>query len=406
MFSVGSRARGLTLGFRSSVAAIGVAGACLGIAGTEPASATGIGGLPPFISDLHIGYAATEAADAGADALQSHKRTRVDSIQNGSFWAQGLNFGTEPRYFASPDNDGAGALGYSSRKRIADNPLAAYAKAPPMAPPVMSPIRYAAWGQFYVDAEWRKGTFAGADIGRDSTTLGGIGGVDAVISGIRSQTDALVVGAFGGTMSSRIRNNDGSRGTVEGPSAGMYAAYVNGGFSIDGMYKVDFLDLDRTAPGVAILVLGMTNHTVAININNKIPMQNGWWVEPTMGFSHSTSLWDGASTALGYQDGTEVRIQGGARAGTTFRHGNVQLEPTFTAMAYSPIIVDGGSVAAAAGTPAAPTDAGKLFGQFAAKLNVIWSRYFSSYVEGEVRGSTDVLGAAGRIGARYNFNPS
>jgi hypothetical protein len=73
-------------------------------------------------------------------------------------------------------------------------------------------------------------------------------------------------------------------------------------------------------------------------------------------------------------------------------------------MAYSDVEISGGTIAVAAGTPAlAPTDEGKVFGQGIAKVNFIWNKNFSSYLEGEVRGRDSVLGAAGRLGLRYAF---
>jgi hypothetical protein len=75
------------------------------------------------------------------------------------------------------------------------------------------------------------------------------------------------------------------------------------------------------------------------------------------------------------------------------------------AFAYNDVKISGGTLAAvAAGNALIPTDEGKTFGRGTAKLNVESSQYFSYYIEGEVRGRTDVLGYAGRIGATLNFN--
>ena len=133
-----------------------------------------------------------------------------------------------------------------------------------------------------------------------------------------------------GDTESRVRNNDGSSSLVTGPSIGGYAAYVKGPFSVDAMYKVDFFDVERTAAGGAAVapVLGLTNSTFALNLNQKVQLANAWWIEPTVGFSYTRTSWDGAAAAAGFQDGTELRLQGGARAGTTWNWSNVTVEPT------------------------------------------------------------------------------
>ncbi len=155
---------------------------------------------------------------------------------------------------------------------------------------------------------------------------------------------------------------------------------------------------------MADLNLDMTNHTIAVNFNNRINMP-GWWFEPTVGISHSHLVWDAAAQALGFVNGRESRIQAGARAGWSTKWGHTTVEPTLTGLAYVPIEVSGGSVAAVGAAATAPTDEGKLFGQFIGKLNFVWSNYFSGYVEGEVRGTEGVFGVAGRLGGRYTFNP-
>jgi hypothetical protein len=386
----GCLSQGRETAIRNSVIA-GLAVFCGGIAGTTPAAAT----TPSNVFDLIIGYAGFQTSRVGLGAVHSNLQTIRDGIQrvmpNGS--------SSRPLGFAAADDDelGPDVLGYAARRKGGRMPL----KAPPM--PASAPVRYAIWGQGFVDREWRDGFFGGADIGRRTTTYGGLVGLDAIISGVGIPNDALVVGVLGGYTESKVHNNNGSTGRVEGPSIGFYGAYVFGQYSVDAVYKVDFFDVNQTTPGAAPLNVDMTNHVFALNFNNRVQLRNAWWVEPTVGFSHTSSDWSSAAKALGYEDGTEVRVQGGARAGTVFQSGSMQLEPTFTGLLYSPIIVEGGSVAGV--VPAAPSDQGKLFGSFNAKLNAIWDRYWSSYLEGEVRGSNNVLGAAGRLGARYAFNP-
>jgi hypothetical protein len=274
-----------------------------------------------------------------------------------------------------------------------------------------SPVRFAVWGQGFVDREWRDQIFLGADLGRTTTTVGGIFGADAVIRGLATQTDALVLGLLGGHITTRVRPNVGATTEVSGPSIGGYAAYVNGPASVNVVYKVDFFHLTKPLFGLApALDLHMDSHAFVANFNYRFqmgrwfPQLDKWWVEPTVGLIKTNLYWAADAKALGFLDAREVRLQGGARAGTSFRWNNILVEPTVGAIAYSPVDIQGGTLATVvAGLPTAPTDLGKVFGQFTGKLNFIWTSYLSSYVEGEVRGRDDVLGAAGRLGARYQF---
>ena len=131
--------------------------------------------------------------------------------------------------------------------------------------------------------------------------------------------------------------------------------------------------------------LGLTNYNSAFNVNYKFSTTPWWW-EPTVGFSYTSTVWDESAHALAFQDGHTLRIQGGVRVGTSFDWNGVTVEPTLAAMAYSDVEIRGGTVAVAVGQLIAPTDEGKIFGQGIAKLNFIWNRNLSSYVEGEVRG--------------------
>jgi hypothetical protein len=50
----------------------------------------------------------------------------------------------------------------------------------------------------------------------------------------------------------RLQHLGGERARVDGPGVGFYTVYVNGGFSTDSTFKVDFFDLNRSAPRSSI----------------------------------------------------------------------------------------------------------------------------------------------------------
>jgi hypothetical protein len=379
---------------RGSVAVAGLVGACGGVFGiTAPAAADSFTSGPTFtFFDMAQGRIANGVSQAGLTAVETNILSIRDSIQV-------LGGPPLPLFYADeyPGGLDSQILGYTARS-VSNDPIS---KAmPTAAPPV--PVKYAVWGEVYGDSEWRTGRFAGVDIGRTTTLVGGLGGVDAVITGLISSSDAVVLGLFGGDVSSHVRNNDGSTTRVEGPSAGIYGAFINGGISVDGTFTVNVLSPHRSELGVAPLDLGLNNYVFALNFNDKIQLATNCWIEPTVGAIYTNTAWDGASRALGFQDGNELRLQGGARIGTAFDWYGIRVEPTLRGSVYSSVVVDGGSVAAV-GTPTAPTDARKVFGQGILKLNFITSQNLSLYVEGEVRGTSGVLGAAGRGGLRYTF---
>jgi hypothetical protein len=323
-------------------------------------------------------------------------RAMITSIRD-SFQGTRTSSPVALRYAWDPNDDDI-VMNYSSSKPVSKSPVF---KAMPQRP-MMRTVTYALWGQGFGDIEWRTGTFNGIDIGRRTETVGAIGGADVAITNIFSSSDVYVIGVLGGFTSARVKNNDGSTATVDGPGVGFYSIYINGGFSTDATFKADFFDLNRSAVGVPDLGLSLTNYVSAFNVNYKFST-TPWWIEPTIGASYTSTVWDGASSALGFQDGHTWRIQGGVRVGTSFDWNGVTVEPTLAAMAYSDVEIQGGTIAVAVGQLAVPTDEGKVFGQGIAKLNFIWNKNVSSYLEGEVRGREGVLGAAGRLGLRYTF---
>jgi hypothetical protein len=125
-------------------------------------------------------------------------------------------------------------------------------------------------------------------------------------------------------------------------------------------------------------------------------------VEPTAGFLHTNTIWNGMGHDLGMIDGETWRVQGGARIGWYGVWNAMQVEGTLAAMAYDDVSIRGGTISTIT-APLVPTDEGKVFGQLIGKLNFDYSHGLSSYIEGEVRGRDGVVGAAGRVGVRYKF---
>jgi hypothetical protein len=369
------------------------AGICLLALGVAPVYADNMIVVP------HTGFDATSsqaATQAGVDAAESHIRD-VRDIVDDSLKGPNSAVGSAHAFAADPNFDHAfeafNALGYSPRDP--KSPL--MTKAPPMPPPPA--LGVAIWGMGFVDGEHRTGTFNGVDIDRKTRTAGGLAGVDFVKKNLTSASDALVFGFLGGVTETHVSNRDGSTSKVTAPGVGVYGAYVKGGFSIDGMFKADFIGEDDTTAGV-LTTRHSNNYTVAGNINYKMNLANNWWWEPTVGVSHTETVWSTNDHLAGFQDGSTTRVQGGARVGTETMWGTVRVEPTFGVYVYSDVAVNGGTQIGAAPMP---TDQGKVWGKGTAKLNFRATDRVSFYVEGEVRATSDIVGGAGRVGARVSF---
>jgi hypothetical protein len=345
----------------------------------------------------NLGSVVNGVSQTGIDAMQSQLQTIRDQIQQGGSIAAGrvpLGYASDPW-----PSDEEGALGYANGQSANVKASQIFLKAPPKPP---QPSGWAAWGQAFGDYETRSGSFAGVNIGRNTSTGGFILGLDKTVTNLTSASDALVFGILANGFDSNTINAGGSTARVTGPSVGAYGVYVNGGFSTDLTFKVDFLSVDSAAGG-AFTTIGLTNYTADFNVNDKIEISGGrWWIEPTVGVSNISTQWNSAALATGLTNGNDVRVRGGARFGWPSSWNNVPVEYTVGTYLYDDVSITGGTVASAI-APLVPSDQGLVFGQLVSKASFDWGKGLSSYVEAEIRGSTNIVGVAGRAGARYQW---
>jgi Autotransporter beta-domain len=183
------------------------------------------------------------------------------------------------------------------------------------------------------------------------------------------------------------------------PGVGTFIAYINGGFSTDFAFNATFPRATATTVLGNVTVTDSEAHSYTGNVNYKFDIPNGWWLEPTAGLSYSETFFDGPLAVRG----ETLLVQGGARIGTEVMWNGVRVQPTFTGLAYSNVLVRVGGIAPVAG---APTDEGQLWVKGAAKLNFLFTDHFSGWVEGNVRGTSgtvDAIGAGVQVGARMTF---
>jgi hypothetical protein len=349
-----------------------------------------------------MGYIAQQTSQVGLTGIQQQIWSIEDRLQaRHPAASQPLGFadGASPEDSGSVVDSAFAALGYSGEPQDPKSPILVKAPQPAAEP---SRFSYSVWTQGFVDYENRTGTFLGTDIGRNTLMNGGLAGADVTVQGVTSTSDAFVMGLLTGDVEANVRNADGSTARVNGPSLGGYTAYVNGGFSADGTFKTDFFDLSDSSAGI-IIPLRLNNYVVAGNVNYKQDF-GSWWVQPTAGTNYTRTVWDEGSKALGFDDGTDLRVQGGARFGSSFDWQGVHYTETLTMLAYDDVIISGGTLAVATGIPMAPTDAGKIFGQAIGRLDAQLTSNWSVNFEGELRGRSDVYGVAGRVGVTCLFN--
>jgi hypothetical protein len=346
-----------------------------------------------------VGQAVQQATSVGLDAVQTQNQFIRDQIQDqmtaGSA-AQPLAYASVQDQFTDSSDLPWAALAY------ADDEKSPIVKALHIVPPATDPpaVQWSAWGQGFGDFEQRTGVFDAMDIGRTTTTGGGIGGVYAIIRNLSSASDVLVLGAFGSGMGSYEHNDDGTTANISGGGFGFNGIYINGGFSNDTTVKVDFLDVNASTAGFT--GLSPTNVAVSDNLNYKIRFSQGW-VEPIVGASYSNLNWNGTATALGLSHGDDVRVQGGLRIGSSWDWNGVRVAPVVAIYAYDDVLIRGGTLATVLGVPLAPTDEGKVFIRANTRLGFDWGQGWSSYIEGEIRGRGDVFGAALRGSLTYAF---
>jgi hypothetical protein len=211
---------------------------------------------------------------------------------------------------------------------------------------------------------------------------------------------------------------------LSGPSVGTYATYFTGPFSTDLIFKVDFLSINEnfselfnffTSSGGGLIsnpiafsgiaAANVNDLSVIGNFNYRFPVYNWMWIEPTVGFNYTYSLYDAAAASLGLADGYVLRAQGGARLGLDFLWMGIHITPTVTGLAYDDVKIVGGPILNGAfiGGQLLPSDEGKIRGEGIFAMNFDYGNGLSSYAQGIIYGGEDLIGVGGKLGVRYQW---
>src|SRR5262249_13910157 len=278
---------------------------------------------------------------------------------------------------------------------VVRKPSEVVSKEPP--PPPIEPVRFATWTQVFGDYQKRDAAgpgvltccFLGANgnpngnpipfngvqpnltlnIDSRTSTVGFVAGADLTTQGLFS---GFIAGVTAGYTSSEMKLNASATGvptagvtsdgtsrlpgtgashlsaTVSGPTVGAYATYFSAGFSTDVAVKFDFLTVNETFNDLLATTIttnafvfsagagsvNLLNSTVAGNLNDWFDLYPNFWMEPTVGFAYTNSSYGSGAAQLGLADGNLVRVQGGARFGTSILLSNgVLMTPILTGLA-------------------------------------------------------------------------
>jgi hypothetical protein len=345
-------------------------------------------------------------------------------------------------------------------------PAAVVRKEPPPPPallPIEPAVRFGTWTQVYGDYQERDAAGPSAlncciggplpqptlavNIQSRASTVGFVAGADLSSGALFSASDGFIAGVTAGYTWSELKLNTSAtsidqplvgtgvsrlRATVSGPTAGLYGTYFNAGFSSDVAVKFDFLTVDETfndllattgaytgllantglgvppfIPFAGAGSVSLLNSTIVGNLNYRFDLYPNFWIEPTVGVAYTNSSYGSGAAELGLADGNLVRVQGGARFGTsTLISNRVLMTTMLTGLAYNDVLVQGGFIPVGAfqgNNLLVQADEGLMRGQGILVLNFDFGDGTSSFVQGDIYGGAHLFGGGGRAGIRYQW---
>lgn len=195
-----------------------------------------------------------------------------------------------------------------------------------------------------------------------------VGAFDITKIGIFGTGDALTFIGTGGHSWSRSAIGGGFAMDGSMPSTSATVSYLNGGFSADASVLLSWSSMSTNLP------FGLTadgsSAAYTFNTQYRFDFPYAVWFEPTVGVTYS-EIYNGSFSA---KTGDSTEIHGGARIGTEMTWMGYKVQPTVSAIAFR--IVDsnlgiGGGIGSTG-----------MYGiRGSAKMNVLWTQNFSSYLE-------------------------
>jgi hypothetical protein len=347
-----------------------------------------------------VGHIAASQQQQSFWGVQMMLQQRRDQLQ-GTLNSHGTSSSISGYAPSELDTDtDSNALGYASQSQKT-NPLV-YKAAPPPAP--ANPA-WAVWGQGLGSWE-HDGALSATDIAHFNSTYAAQGGLDGTWRSLISSDDALVVGIVSSWTTSHV-SYDNSPTTMQlaGPGVGVYGTYVKGGFSTDLTTKFDFLQMLQDFAGLAPNAsVGITNAGVSGNVQYKVTSADNNFVEPTAGFSFTRTMFGSGAAALDLEDSSTLRLQAGARLGTTWQVNGISIDASLKALVYDNVIAQGTSITTGAFIAAiTPTDQGLVRGELDPQLCFNLANGYSLTLSGNVHFGEALLGGSAALNLRKQW---
>ncbi len=366
-----------------------------GLPTTVPANCTARNAINQSVG--HIAASQQQQSFWGVQMMLQQRRDQLQGTLNSHGTSSSIS-GYAPSELDT-DTD-SNALGYASQSQKT-NPLV-YKAAPPPAP--ANPA-WAVWGQGLGSWE-HDGALSATDIAHFNSTYAAQGGLDRTWRSLISSDDALVLGIVSSWTASHV-SYDNSPTTMQlvGPGVGVYSTYVKGGFSTDLTTKFDFLQMLQDFAGVAPNTsVGITNAGVSGNVQYKVTWAGNNFVEPTAGFSFTRTMFGSEAAALDLEDASTLRLQAGARLGTTWQVNGISIDASLRALVYDNVIAQGTSITTSAFSAAiAPTDQGLVRGELDPQLCFNLADGYSVTLSGNLRFGEALLGGSAALNLRKQW---
>jgi hypothetical protein len=292
------------------------------------------------------------------------------------------------------------------------------------------------WAQIYLDYEKHRNIAPGTaeNTTRVQKTVGQIAGTDLTYRrSSNSLNEAIQFGILGGHHDTRSTFKDTASTTNasqrdEGGFVGGYATYQANRFSLESMLKVDFyqhsarsnsqrpvtcsngesLFVDKEADAsISAFKAGSVdqkNYTTSLNAAYRYDLGNSSYFEPTAGARYTYTDYGSGAADLNLQNGDVLRLQAGARVGTTWNDQGYRWSASVLGLLYSDVMVRGYALnTEGLSSSALRVDQGKIraLGQLNTKVDVGGGLSYNAQVD--VRGGQDLVGVGGRAGLRYEW---
>lgn len=381
---------------------------CACPAGFTPISPTACfsiakGTAPPICGYRNLGQIAASQQQLSFWGIKTILQQKQDQLQSTP-----IPRATRPAalgYASTDPGIGAGAVG-EANKPERYNPLASPLYDTTEAATPADPV-WGTWVQGLGDTE-RDSALSSADTTHSSSTYSVQAGLDRTQRNVLSADDALVLGI----VSSWTSTHTGFEGSstklnLAGPGAGLYSEYVKGGFSTDVTAKFDFLNMTERFAGLAPdQSTTILNAGVSGNVQYKIAGKNNSFLEPTAGFSLTHTSFGSGADAIGLTDAYTLRLQTGARIGTTWDLGHeTSVDANFKALVYGNAIAQGTSVAGIGPfvSVITPSDTGLVRGELDPEICLNLPNDSSLTFSGQYRFGRDLSGGSAAINLRKQW---